>query len=61
MASRSEKQRLLYFWLNKPRLRDTVSDPEGGHRDGLLPKNVERVYPVGRLDYGSGRTAVVAK
>lgn len=46
---------LLYFLLNKPKgYVTTVSDPEGRTTVmDLLPKNIERVYPVGRLDYGS--------
>jgi 23S rRNA pseudouridine2605 synthase len=50
-----KRQRLLYFLLNKPKgYVTTVSDPEGRATVmDLLPKNVERVYPVGRLDYGS--------
>lgn len=48
-------RRLLYFLLNKPKgYVTTVSDPEGRATVmDLLPKDVERVYPVGRLDYGS--------
>ncbi len=50
-----KRQRLLYFLLNKPKgYVTTVSDPEGRATVmDLLPKDVERVYPVGRLDYGS--------
>src|SRR5262249_41546353 len=50
-----KSQRLLYFLLNKPRgYVTTVSDPEGRATVmDLLPKNIERVYPVGRLDYAS--------
>ncbi len=50
-----KRQRLLYFMLNKPKgYVTTVSDPEGRATVmDLLPKDVERVYPVGRLDYGS--------
>ena len=46
---------LLYFLLNKPKgYVTTVSDPEGRATVmDLLPKNIERVYPVGRLDYAS--------
>jgi len=49
------RQRLLYFLLNKPKgYVTTVSDPEGRATVmDLLPKNIERVYPVGRLDYAS--------
>ena len=49
------RQRLLYFLLNKPKgYVTTVSDPEGRATVmDLLPKDIERVYPVGRLDYGS--------
>ena len=48
-------QRLVYFLLNKPKgYVTTVSDPEGRPTVmDLLPKNGERVYPVGRLDYAS--------
>ena len=48
-------RRLLYFLLNKPKgYVTTVSDPEGRATVmDLLPKDVDRVYPVGRLDYGS--------
>lgn len=50
-----KRQRLLYFLLNKPKgYVTTVSDPEGRATVmELLPKDIERVYPVGRLDYGS--------
>jgi 23S rRNA pseudouridine2605 synthase len=50
-----KRQRLLYFLLNKPKgYVTTVSDPEGRATVmDLLPENIERVYPVGRLDYGS--------
>src|SRR5207244_5744182 len=49
------RERLLYFLLNKPKgYVTTVSDPEGRATVmDLLPKDVDRVYPVGRLDYGS--------
>src|SRR5215467_3517015 len=45
----------LYFMLNKPKgYVTTVSDPEGRATVmDLLPKDIDRVYPVGRLDYGS--------
>jgi 23S rRNA pseudouridine2605 synthase len=45
----------LYFMLHKPKgYVTTVSDPEGRATVmDLLPKNIGRVYPVGRLDYGS--------
>jgi 23S rRNA pseudouridine2605 synthase len=48
-------QRLLYFLLNKPKgYVTTVSDPEGRATVmDLLPGDIERVYPVGRLDYAS--------
>ena len=48
-------QRLVYYLLNKPiGYVTTVSDPEGRATVmDLLPKTGERVYPVGRLDYGS--------
>jgi len=48
-------QRFVYFLLNKPKgYVTTVSDPEGRPTVmQLLPKNIERVYPVGRLDYAS--------
>jgi 23S rRNA pseudouridine2605 synthase len=49
------KQRLVYFLLNKPKgYVTTVSDPEGRATVMELIKNCPaRVYPVGRLDYGS--------
>lgn len=45
----------LYFMLNKPKgYVTTVSDPEGRATVmDLLPRDIDRVYPVGRLDYGS--------
>ncbi|MBS1841148.1 MAG: rRNA pseudouridine synthase [Acidobacteria bacterium] len=45
----------LYFMLHKPKgYVTTVSDPEGRATVmDLLPKDIDRVYPVGRLDYGS--------
>ena len=48
-------RRLLYFLLHKPKgYVTTVSDPEGRATVmDLLPKEIDRVYPVGRLDYGS--------
>jgi 23S rRNA pseudouridine2605 synthase len=48
-------ERFVYFLLNKPKgYVTTVSDPEGRPTVmQLLPKNIERVYPVGRLDYAS--------
>lgn len=48
-------ERLVYYVLNKPKgYVTTVSDPEGRPTVmDLLPKNGERVYPVGRLDYAS--------
>jgi 23S rRNA pseudouridine2605 synthase len=47
--------RLVYYLLNKPKgYMTTVSDPEGRPTVmDLLPKDGERVYPVGRLDYAS--------
>src|SRR5215471_3297046 len=51
-----KKSRLpLYYMLNKPKgYVTTVSDPEGRATVmDLLPKNIARIYPVGRLDYGS--------
>ena len=51
-----KKSRLpLYYMLNKPKgYVTTVSDPEGRATVmDLLPKNIDRVYPVGRLDYAS--------
>ncbi|HJZ64010.1 MAG TPA: pseudouridine synthase [Candidatus Acidoferrum sp.] len=51
-----KKTRVLrYFLLNKPKgYVTTVSDPEGRATVmDLLPKDMERVYPVGRLDYAS--------
>jgi 23S rRNA pseudouridine2605 synthase len=48
-------ERLLYFMLNKPKgYVTTVSDPEGRPTVvDILGQSVGRVYPVGRLDYGS--------
>jgi 23S rRNA pseudouridine2605 synthase len=48
-------ERLVYYMLNKPKgYVTTVNDPEGRSTVmDLLPKNGERVYPVGRLDYAS--------
>jgi len=45
----------LYFILHKPKgYVTTVSDPEGRATVmDLLPKDIDRVFPVGRLDYGS--------
>jgi 23S rRNA pseudouridine2605 synthase len=50
-----KSQAPLYFMLNKPKgYVTTVSDPEGRATVmDLLPKNIARIYPVGRLDYGS--------
>lgn len=49
------RQRHLYFLLHKPKgYVTTVSDPEGRPTVmDLLGKIPARVYPVGRLDYGS--------
>jgi len=49
------RERLLYFVLNKPKgYVTTVSDPEGRPTVmDLVKKCPERVYPVGRLDYAS--------
>src|SRR5437762_4440122 len=49
------RERLLYFLLNKPKgYVTTVSDPEERPTVMELIKNCpERVYPVGRLDYAS--------
>jgi 23S rRNA pseudouridine2605 synthase len=48
-------ERQVYFLLNKPKgYMTTVSDPEGRPTVmDLLPRRMERVYPVGRLDYAS--------
>ena len=48
-------ERLQYFLLNKPKgYVTTVSDPEGRATVMELMRDCkERVYPVGRLDYGS--------
>jgi 23S rRNA pseudouridine2605 synthase len=48
-------ERHVYVLLNKPKgYVTTVSDPEGRPTVMELIKNVgERIYPVGRLDYGS--------
>ena len=50
-----KSQAPLYYMLNKPKgYVTTVSDPEGRATVmDLLPKNIARIYPVGRLDYGS--------
>jgi 23S rRNA pseudouridine2605 synthase len=50
-----KSRRLLYLLLNKPKgYVTTVSDPEGRATVmDLLPPEIGRVYPVGRLDYGS--------
>jgi 23S rRNA pseudouridine2605 synthase len=50
-----KRERLQYFMLNKPKgYVTTVSDPEGRATVMELMKDCEeRVYPVGRLDYGS--------
>ncbi len=50
-----KSRRLLYLLLNKPKgYVTTVSDPEGRATVmDLLPSDIGRVYPVGRLDYGS--------
>jgi 23S rRNA pseudouridine2605 synthase len=50
-----QAEQLVYFLLNKPKgYVTTVSDPEGRPTVmQLLGKMRERVYPVGRLDYGS--------
>src|SRR5438445_7414978 len=54
-APLKKRERLLYFLLHKPKgYVTTVSDPEGRPTVMELMKNCpERVYPVGRLDYGS--------
>jgi 23S rRNA pseudouridine2605 synthase len=51
----SGAERLLYFLLNKPKgYVTTVSDPEGRRTVMELMRGCsERLYPVGRLDYGS--------
>ena len=48
-------ERLLYFMLNKPKgYVTTVSDPEGRPTVmEFVSYRKERLYPVGRLDYGS--------
>ena len=48
-------EKLLYFMLNKPKgYVTTVSDPEWRPTVvDILGKSAGRVYPVGRLDYGS--------
>jgi 23S rRNA pseudouridine2605 synthase len=48
-------QRFVYFLLYKPKgYVTTASDPEGRPTVmDLLPKQTQRVYPVGRLDYAS--------
>ena len=50
-----KSERLVYFLLHKPKgYMTTVSDPEGRPTVmDLLPRSMERVYPVGRLDYAS--------
>jgi len=49
------QERLLYFLLHKPKgYVTTVNDPEGRPTVmELMKKCLERVYPVGRLDYAS--------
>lgn len=51
----AKQEQPLYFLLNKPKgYVTTVSDPEGRPTVmDLMEKPVGRVYPVGRLDYGS--------
>jgi 23S rRNA pseudouridine2605 synthase len=48
-------ERHIYLLLNKPRgYVTTVSDPEGRPTVMELIKNIgQRIYPIGRLDYGS--------
>jgi 23S rRNA pseudouridine2605 synthase len=50
-----DRERHIYLLLNKPKgYVTTVSDPEGRPTVMDLVKHVgERIYPVGRLDYGS--------
>jgi 23S rRNA pseudouridine2605 synthase len=50
-----KRERLQYFMLYKPKgYVTTVSDPEGRPTVmELMKKCLERVYPVGRLDYAS--------
>ena len=54
-APLKKSRALLYFLVNKPKgYVTTVSDPEGRATVmDLLPENIDRVYPVGRLDYAS--------
>lgn len=51
----AKAQKKVYFALYKPKgYVTTVTDPEGRPTVmDLLPQGVERVYPVGRLDYAS--------
>lgn len=47
-------ERLRYYMVNKPKgYVTTVSDPEGRPTVMQLIRGGERVFPVGRLDYGS--------
>ncbi len=47
-------ERLRYYMVNKPKgYVTTVSDPEGRPTVMQLVRGGERVFPVGRLDYGS--------
>jgi len=54
-APLKRQERLLYFLLHKPKgYVTTVSDPQGRPTVmELMKKCLERVYPVGRLDYAS--------
>jgi 23S rRNA pseudouridine2605 synthase len=49
------KQNFLYYVLNKPKgYVTTVTDPEGRPTVADLMRSIpSRIYPVGRLDYGS--------
>lgn len=50
-----EKNEKLYIMLNKPRGYVTTTDDQHGRKTviDLLPKDFERVYPIGRLDMNS--------
>ncbi|MBW2271686.1 MAG: rRNA pseudouridine synthase [Deltaproteobacteria bacterium] len=51
-GERIRAEKLVYWLVNKPEgVVSTVRDPEGRPTVlGLLPRNVGRIYPVGRLD-----------
>lgn len=55
------REKKVYYMLNKPKgYVCTVSDDVGRHTImELLPKNVGRLYPVGRLDYNTEGLLIV--